>query len=257
VTAAVSEFLETASKDALRSVLPVLETGFAHEEQHQELFLTDIKHVLSKNSFPEAAYAPTDHAAHRSSRPSPGPRLGADERRAGEIGPRFGAGFAFDNEGPLHKAWIEPFELATRPVTNAEYLAFIEDDGYAKAEHWLSDGWAVINTEQRRAPFYWRKTEGPAGWNIRFTALSPSIPTRRSAIWTIMKPAPSPIGRALVCRKSASGRSLRAPMIPSAGAGRRRAGGCIRLRRAARAAAGPVRRGVGVDALVLLRLSRL
>ncbi len=161
VTAAVSEFLETASKDALRSVLPVLETGFAHEEQHQELFLTDIKHVLSKNSFPEAAYAPTDHAAAPLLARRPDPDWVRMDGGLCEIG-HHGSGFAFDNEGPLHKAWIEPFELAARPVTNAEYLAFIEDDGYATAEHWLSDGWAVINTEQRRAPFYWRKTE--TGW---------------------------------------------------------------------------------------------
>jgi ergothioneine biosynthesis protein EgtB len=98
---------------------------------------------------------------HRASRARPRTPIGcgwtAGCARSGTT-----AGFAFDNEGPLHKAWIEPFELAARPVTNAEYLAFIEDDGYATAEHWLSDGWAVINTEQRRAPFYWRKTE--TGW---------------------------------------------------------------------------------------------
>jgi hypothetical protein len=94
VTAAVSEFLETASKDALRSVLPVLETGFAHEEQHQELFLTDIKHVLSKNSFPEAAYAPTDQAAAPLLARRPDPDWVRFGRRAvRDRPPRFGLRF--------------------------------------------------------------------------------------------------------------------------------------------------------------------
>jgi ergothioneine biosynthesis protein EgtB len=161
VTAAVGAFLDQASSATLREVLTVLETGFAHEEQHQELFLTDIKHVLSKNAFPEAAYAPTGHAAAPLVARRPAPDWVRFDGGLCEIG-HHGAGFAFDNEGPLHKVWIEPFELAAKPVTNAEFLAFMEDGGYATAEHWLSDGWGVINAEQRRAPFYWRETE--TGW---------------------------------------------------------------------------------------------
>ncbi len=162
VTDAVCKWLDGAASEALRTARPILQTGFAHEEQHQELFLTDIKHVLSRASFPEAAYG---EGASACDSPLLARQLDPDwvtfEGGLAEFG-HGGASFAFDNEGPLHKAWLEPFALATRPVTNGEYLAFIEDGGYAKPEHWLAEGWAVITEDARQAPFYWRKTE--RGW---------------------------------------------------------------------------------------------
>ena len=75
-----------------------------------------------------------------------------------------GDGFAYDNEGPPHHVWLEPFELASRPVTNAEVLAFIADDGYRRADLWLSDGWATVVAEGWEAPLYWRAED--SGWSV-------------------------------------------------------------------------------------------
>jgi ergothioneine biosynthesis protein EgtB len=80
-----------------------------------------------------------------------------------EIG-HAGEGFAFDNEGPRHRTWLEPFRLANRLVTGGEYLEFIEDGGYRRPEFWLSDGWAMIETEGWAAPLYWRQDDG--AWSV-------------------------------------------------------------------------------------------
>ncbi len=161
VDAAVEDWLKQASSDQLREVLEIILTGFAHEEQHQELFLTDIKHVLSRNSFPESAYPDNAMTFAPATPRSPAPDWITFEGGVHRFG-YGGPDFAFDHEGPDHEAVVTPFALAARPVTNAEFLAFIEDGGYQRPEFWLSDGWAVINDEQRTAPFYWRR--GQAGW---------------------------------------------------------------------------------------------
>lgn len=159
VDEAVTRWFDEADEKAIEAFHTVIKTGFAHEEQHQELFLTDIKHVLSCNSFPEAAYAREDQATPQLTATGPNPEWVAFEGGLFEFGHE-GANFAFDNEGPRHKSWLEPFAIASRPVTNAEYLAFMEDGGYAQAEHWLSEGWARMQAEERRHPFYWRFREG-------------------------------------------------------------------------------------------------
>ena len=161
VDAALVAWLERASKEELKRFTPVLLTGFAHEEQHQELFLTDIKHVMSKQSFPQAAFAGPEHPAARIEAVRPAPNWVEFSGGLVRIGHE-GGDFAFDNEGPLHESMLTPFALADRPVSNAEYLAFIEDGGYRKPEHWLSDGWATIGAEGRSCPFYWRRGDG--GW---------------------------------------------------------------------------------------------
>ncbi len=155
VDAAASDWLEYASEGELAEAAAILQTGIAHEEQHQELLLTDIKHVLSRNPFDEAAFP---GAVAPSGKVAP---LDWTEHAGGlhEFGHE-GEGMAFDNESPRHKAWLEPFALASRPVTNAEYLAFIEDGGYRAAALWLSDGWTLISEQARRAPFYWRERDG-------------------------------------------------------------------------------------------------
>ncbi|MCB9752046.1 MAG: ergothioneine biosynthesis protein EgtB [Myxococcales bacterium] len=132
-------------------LLARVEIGLHHEQQHQELIVTDLKHLLSHNPIapvyrarPEDARgvaAPLDWIAH--------------EGGVHELG-FAGAGFHFDNEGPRHRVFLEPFALASRLVTNAEYQAFIDDDGYARPELWLSDGWATSSREGWRAPLYWR-----------------------------------------------------------------------------------------------------
>lgn len=138
-------------------VQALVELGLAHEEQHQELMLTDLKHLLSQNPllpayagrWPLATITPMP----RSWVQHPGGLV--------EIG-HGGQGFAFDNEGPRHKVWLEPFELGTHPVTNGDWIAFIEDGGYRRPELWLSAGWEVARAEGWQAPMYWR-AEGD-GW---------------------------------------------------------------------------------------------
>ncbi len=128
--------------------------GLAHEEQHQELMLMDVKHLFSLNII-APAYQP------RSKRSAGGASalhwIGFEGGLA-DLG-HDGAGFAFDNEGPRHKVFLEPFALADRLVTAGEYLTFIEDGGYARPELWLSDGWDRAQAEGWRAPLYWREDD--------------------------------------------------------------------------------------------------
>jgi ergothioneine biosynthesis protein EgtB len=127
-----------------------IELGLNHEQQHQELILTDIKHALSRNPL-LPAYRPAAPAALQAAR-----KLHSNDYPGGivEIG-HDGNGFAFDNEGPKHEVLLRPFSLASRLVTNGEYRAFIEDGGYRRPEFWLSDGWALAQREGWRAPLYW------------------------------------------------------------------------------------------------------
>jgi ergothioneine biosynthesis protein EgtB len=145
-----------ASLDAgtLDKLTPVLELGFHHEQQHQELLLMDIKHVLSRNPLqPVYAGRPSLLAAPD--------QLGWVDVEGGlvEIGHQ-GDGFRFDNEEPRHREWLEPYRLADRLVTNGEWLEFLSDNGYRRHELWLSDGWAKVNAETWRAPFYWHELDG-------------------------------------------------------------------------------------------------
>jgi ergothioneine biosynthesis protein EgtB len=132
-----------------------LEVGLNHEEQHQELLLTDVKHALAQNPR-EPAYAPAPEPARAFA-----PPLAFVPYEGGlvEIG-HAGGGFAFDNELPRHRVFLEPFELASRAVTNAEYLEFVRAGGYAEPRLWLSDGWAERERAGWRAPLYWREDDG-------------------------------------------------------------------------------------------------
>ncbi len=142
---------------------PLIELGLHHEQQHQELILMDIKHALSCNPL-RPAYA----------RGAPSP-AGSGEAMAwrefegglievGHDGTGSERGFAFDNEGPRHRVWLEPFALARRPVNCSEYFAFIEDGGYRRPEFWLSAGWDCVNQRGWEAPLYWQKDGGD--WNV-------------------------------------------------------------------------------------------
>ena len=149
--------------------------GLNHEEQHQELLVTDVLHLLSCNPL-QPAYEPDPRIAE------PYPETAQTWRSyAGglaSIGHRTAA-FAYDNEGPAHRVWLEPFELASRTVTTAEYLEFVEAGGYDEARWWLSDGWAWLSRSGVRAPMHWRNG-GEGGWST-FTlhgraALDPNAP---------------------------------------------------------------------------------
>jgi ergothioneine biosynthesis protein EgtB len=137
----------------------VVELGLNHEEQHQELMVTDLKHLWSHNPL-YPVYRPPAPADGRTGGRADARWVGFDEG-VWEIG-HAGLGFAFDNEGPRHRVFLEAFELATRPVTAGEYLGFIEDGGYERPELWLSDGWAAVGAEGWRAPLYWHREED--GW---------------------------------------------------------------------------------------------
>ncbi len=127
----------------------LLELGLAHEEQHQELMMMDGLHLFSRSPL-NPAFDPDWWAdAHG--------RKGYFQLRPGglvEIG-HSGDGFAFDNEGPRHKVWLQPFEISDRLVRNAEWIDFINDGGYRRPELWLSDGWAAVQAQGWQAPFYW------------------------------------------------------------------------------------------------------
>ena len=143
---------------------PLIALGLAHEEQHQELLLTDIKHALFQNPL-GPAYAPAATSPLASAS-----KQGWTEHPGGivDIG-HDGRGFAFDNEGPRHRVLLEPFALADRLVTNAEWDAFIADGGYRRPALWLSDGWAWVQREQIVAPLYWHDGEQftLSGWRPR------------------------------------------------------------------------------------------
>jgi ergothioneine biosynthesis protein EgtB len=138
-------------------VLPLVEIGLHHEQQHQELMLTDIKHVFSVNPLrpayrqQETGAAGADHA----------PPLEWVRFEGGlcEVG-HDGAGFAYDNESPRHRAWLQPYALASRLVTCGEYLEFMQDGGYERADLWLSMGWATAQEQQWTEPFYWERRDG-------------------------------------------------------------------------------------------------
>jgi ergothioneine biosynthesis protein EgtB len=133
----------------------VLALGMEHEQQHQELLLTDIQHALSLNPIAPAYRAP----APRAVRPAPALRLVEQAGGVVEIGHR-GAGFSFDNERPRHRVYLEPYAIGSRSVTCGEYAGFIDDCGYSRPELWLADGWALKCAEAREAPIYWAKLEG-------------------------------------------------------------------------------------------------
>jgi ergothioneine biosynthesis protein EgtB len=128
----------------------VLTLGLEHERQHQELLLTDIKHLFSLNPLKPAYGA----QARREPARAAAPRLLRFGGGVTAIG-HAGTGFCFDNELPRHRALVPPFRLANRPVTNGEYLEFVRDGGYEDARLWLSDGWALARQEGWQRPIYW------------------------------------------------------------------------------------------------------
>ena len=154
VDARMRDLIATLDEGTLDKLTSTIELGFHHEQQHQELLLMDIKHVLWLNPL-RPAYAGS---------PSPVSQpdtLGWVDFEGGlvEIG-HDGAGFSFDNELPRHQTWLQPYRLADRLVTNGEWLEFMADGGYRRHELWLSDGWAKVNGEGWEAPFYWVQLDG-------------------------------------------------------------------------------------------------
>ena len=138
--------------------------GLHHEQQHQELMLTDIKHVLWTNPMRPALRGPDAEPSGRAAR-SVQPADGLAWREISEgiytIG-HCGSDFSFDNETPAHRVFVEPFRIGTHLVTNRAYLEFIDDGGYRRADLWLAAGWTLVHEEKREAPLYWERA--PGGW---------------------------------------------------------------------------------------------
>lgn len=151
-------FMDYADEREWNEYSPVIEIGIHHEQQHQELMVTDIKHVFSENPL-RPVYAAADAKNGRTGRHAPPAKWIDFEGGVFLIG-HDGRGFGYDNEYPRHKVYIEPFRLRSRPVTNGEYIEFIEDGGYEKPELWLSEGWTTVETRKWKAPFYWERENG-------------------------------------------------------------------------------------------------
>jgi ergothioneine biosynthesis protein EgtB len=154
VDAAVERLIATAGDAALDDILPVVEIGLNHEQQHQELILTDILHAFAQNPIAPA------YAADWVWPPSPPGPGGFCAIEGIHCVGHDGDGFTFDNEGPVHQVLITPARMARRLVTNAEWLEFVADRGYQTATLWLSDGWNVVQNEGWTAPGYWRHIDG-------------------------------------------------------------------------------------------------
>jgi ergothioneine biosynthesis protein EgtB len=151
---AVLDLLHSNHPEAA-AIESLVELGTHHEQQHQELFFTDIKYSLSRNPLRPA------YSAQPMTPPSSSREMAWIEHSGGRFsaGHR-GEGFCFDNEQPVHEVLLQPFALGDRLVSNGEYLAFIEAGGYQCPEYWLSDGWATVTSEGWRAPLYWEENDG-------------------------------------------------------------------------------------------------
>lgn len=173
--AAMQMRLEQATDVEWGTLAPTLELGLHHEQQHQELLLTDVKHLFAQNPLrPVYRAGPQRNpssAACASRERSP---LRWIDFAGGlhEIG-HDGRGFAFDNEGPRHRVFLQSFQLADRLVTNAEYRAFIDDGGYQRPELWLSLGWMTVREHKWTAPLYWERADDGTWHEFTLGGLAP------------------------------------------------------------------------------------
>nr|WP_232467827.1 ergothioneine biosynthesis protein EgtB [Bordetella genomosp. 9] len=154
VDAAMTRLLPGHGDDAELGAL--VQLGLHHEQQHQELILTDVKHLLSCS-----ALKPSYAGAKRPRAAGSAPTQAWLEHPGGIVTVGHGGdGFCFDNETPAHQVLLQPFQLARRPVTQGEFLAFVEDEGYRRPEYWLSLGWDAVRAHGWEAPLYWEHADG-------------------------------------------------------------------------------------------------
>ena len=155
VDAAVEQLIAEASAAALPEIARILEIGLNHEEQHQELMLTDILHAFAQNPTAPAYDAELAAAAQRARK-----KASSSCPRASTPSATRARRYCFDNEGPAHRVLVGPVRIARSLVTNGEWLAFIKDGGYANPTLWLSDGWAAVQNEGWQAPGHWQDHDG-------------------------------------------------------------------------------------------------
>jgi ergothioneine biosynthesis protein EgtB len=163
VDARVEELIRAASEGDLERLRFLVVTGIQHEQQHQELLVTELKHILGSN-VPELreAYRP---APASDSHGAPAASWVGFAEGLQEIGNVEG-GWCWDNEMPVHRAWLDGFALMNRLVTNAEYLEFMADGGYRNPLLWLSNGWAQVKEQGWTAPLYWEGGQDAGGWRL-------------------------------------------------------------------------------------------
>jgi ergothioneine biosynthesis protein EgtB len=159
--------MEKMSDEDLRGKVSLIELGLNHEEQHQELMLTDILHVYASDPL----HPPYREGTQPQSGTAPSLEWHAYDEGIYWIG-HLGESFAYDNESPRHRQFVHAFQLGSRLVTAAEYLEFIRDKGYQRSELWLSDGWAMVQEKGWNAPLYWEIKDG-AWWRMTLYGLVP------------------------------------------------------------------------------------
>jgi ergothioneine biosynthesis protein EgtB len=170
VDLSMAELIESADEEILAKLEPILILGLHHEQQHQELMLTDIKNVFWQNPLKpvfqkrDAVKAP----------PTPAVEWLKHEEGIRWIG-HVGTDFSYDNEGPRHRVFIPSFSLASRLVTNADYLSFMENGGYSRSELWLSLGWNAVNEKGWNSPLYWEKRD-EKWFNMTLAGMTEVVP---------------------------------------------------------------------------------
>ncbi len=164
----VTKLIEEADEALLAEIEPILILGLHHEQQHQELLVTDIKHVFAQNPL----YPVFAEAAQNTRAPSVAPQHFVEFDEATVLIGYDGTDFSYDNEGPRHRALVPAFSLSNRLITNGEYLAFMEAGGYTRPDYWLSLGWTTINEQRWRAPLYWVERDG-RWWNFTLSGFRP------------------------------------------------------------------------------------
>ncbi len=157
----IANMLKRITSEQFETIAPVITIGLNHEQQHQELILTDIKNVLALNPL-----HPVYHERGIGKVATiPAVQWKQFDEGLYEVGFN-GAGFSFDNEAPRHRVYLNDFAIANRLVTAGEYLAFIESGGYSRPEIWLSDGWNEVQTNGWNAPLYWTKHSDESWWQM-------------------------------------------------------------------------------------------
>ncbi len=166
IDARMAELLRGSRDEALAALAPTIVLGLNHEQQHQELILTDLLHAFWRNPL-RPAYRPPPQL-DRPSRPLTFVPFADQLRSIGFAGP----GFSYDNERPRHRELVPAFELASRPSTNGEFLQFLDGGGYRRPELWLSDGWDAVQRGGWQAPLYWERQDG-RWWQMSLGGMQP------------------------------------------------------------------------------------
>ena len=171
---AMTELISGSNHPDAEAIESLTILGLNHEQQHQELLLTDIKHIFASNPL-KPVYKHLDTLLARPTNPGDSSVPDIDwihfDGGIKSVG-HAGQGFAYDNEGPQHKVYLENYELAAKPVSNAEYLEFMQAGGYADASYWLSDAWALLKQQHWQAPLYWEQ-KGNEWFNMTLSGLQP------------------------------------------------------------------------------------